>query len=364
MRWRLLSLGLVGFLSAACGSNNSSTGGPSAEALRAAGPGSGPVTLPTCATPAGQVVTLGHEGSVSGLGAAAGVVVVDTGASILGMPLAGGAATTLATPSSAHGLWLLGDSLYFTAEDLVGPVDAQGKRQSSAALYQLPRTGGQPTLLMQPAPSMEHAALDADAVYFPSPGSITGVVRFAPASASMTDLRLEGTVTVDALAVDDAYLYAAVQVYAPGSDITTGAIQRVPKAGGPAQTLVANIGHPWSLVVDQGGLYWVEEPPVGQFGNAKIEHAALDGSGVTTVMRGGANALALDANFLYFASDAIGALPRAGGDPTMLATGLQQPGYLTVVGANLVWVNNATRAMSDATPMAVQTTCVPVPSAG
>ena len=55
-------------------------------------------------------------------------------------------------------------------------------------------------------------------------------------------------------AVDSTYVYFANS--SAGSD---GSVARVPKAGGVAQILVANV-RPWSMVVDAANVYFSDQP--------------------------------------------------------------------------------------------------------
>ena len=119
---------------------------------------------------------------------------------------------------------------------------------------------------------IDGAVADSTAIYFNGFGD--GIVRVAVADGARTDLALPAGLSVDAIAVNGGAVYVAAQDLASTSP-TNGLIMKMPATGGPAQTLITNIGHPWSLVADASGLFWVEDPPVGSFGDG---HLGLGGA--------------------------------------------------------------------------------------
>jgi hypothetical protein len=85
-----------------------------------------------------------------------------------------------------------------------------------------------------------------------------------------------------------------------------------------------------------------------------------DGRGVSTFLdHTSTGSLALGRDYLYVATDIIGAIPKAGGAPITLATGAEGPGSLTVADGNVLWVNLAMRALSETRPMQAMLTCAP-----
>jgi hypothetical protein len=162
---------------------------------------------------------------------------------------------------------------------------------------------------------------------------------------------------IDAIAVHGDYVYVAGQDFANLTSNQNGVIERVPKGGGQAERIVSNIGHPWNLVADETGLYWVQDPP--NYGSGSIVHSNLDGSSAKTFVASGARSLALANGRLYFALDGINSVPTTGGTPTSIASGLTSPGMLVVAGGNVVWVDPVVRAFSDPTVPKEMTACVP-----
>lgn len=274
--------------------------------------------------------------------------------SILRIPIAGGPAVTIAQVSDPSGLLLLGGHAYFTAFHPDGPVDFQGKQPSASSLYSVPLAGGEPTMVLSTAPNTSGWTTDGTSIFYAS--YAFGITKLTPPSTTL-DLPLDGKPMVDAIAVYGDYIYVATQDITSGVALT-GAIQRIPKGGGAAQRIVANIGHPWSLLVDDTGLYWVEDPPTGTFGGSHIAHAALDGSGITTLLARGSRSMALDGTNLYFGLEDVEKMPKPSGEPTIIATGQTGEDLLQVAGGNLVWLDHVQKALSDPTPITLNTACI------
>jgi hypothetical protein len=293
------------------------------------------------------------EGLFSGLDLSTGTVLA-TGNELQRFPLTGDPALTLTQADGMRGLVVVGQTAYFTAEHPVGAPNAQGKQSSTTALYSAPLAGGAATLSIDVPLNVDGAVTDGTAIYFNGYGG--GITRVAVADGSESTLPLSNALGVNALAVHDGVVYVAA------ADLTSanpsnGVIVKMPTTGGSPQTIVANIGHPWSLVADASGLYWVEDPPVGTFGEGRIARAGLDGRGLRTFISHSARALAIDGGFLYFAWDTIGKVPVAGGQEITLVSGLNAPGLLAVSGGNAVWVDPIFQALSDPTLPALMTTC-------
>jgi hypothetical protein len=202
--------------------------------------------------------------------------------------------------------------------------------------------------------NMDGAITDGVALY--TPGYTSSVTRVAIADGARTDLSLPNGLLIDTLALHAGIIYVAAQDLTSMS-ATNGIIVKVPTTGGAVETVVANIGHPRSLVADASGLYWIEEPPIGQFVDSHIVHAGLDGKGAKTLLPHGANSLVVSDGFLYIAAPGISKLPLAGGDETPLVTGLQDPGKLVVAGGNAAWLDPVVQALSATTPPSLMTVC-------
>ncbi len=322
----------------------------------------GLVTTPTAATssvsscPAGatalQPRTL-SEGLFSALYLTDGAVLA-TGRTLQRLSLAGTPPLTLTQASGMRGLIVVGQAVYFSAEHPVGRPDAQGKQPGTSALYAVPLAGGAPTLVLDKPFNVDGAATDGVAIYFPGYGP--GITRVAVADGAESALALPRALGVNAVAVHAGFVYVAAYDGLSASP-SKGVIVKIPTAGGAPQTLVSNIGNPWSLVADGSGLFWVEDPPEGTFADGHIARADLDGRNVRTLVAHGAHSLAVEGGDLYFASDSINRLPVGGGHVMTLVPGLNAPGLLTVANGNAVWVDPVTQALSDPTVPSLMTTC-------
>jgi hypothetical protein len=282
-----------------------------------------------------------------------GAVVATSISGITSFPADGSASTPIVHMDEASGLVLAGGNAFFTASVPAGAPNAQGKVSSAPALFSVALSGGDPSLQLSAFLDMENAVTDGAAIY--APGA-SGVTRFAIAGGTHTDLPLPTGFTIDALAVHAGVLYVAAQDLANAS-ATNGVIVSMPATGGAMKTLAANIGHPWTLVADASGLYWTEEPPIGQFGDSHVVHAGLDGKGKTTLLSHGASSLVVSDGALYLATDGISKLPLGGGDEVPLVTGLQGPGRLVVADGNAAWIDPEFPSRSATTEPSLMTVC-------
>ena len=197
-------------------------------------------------------------------------------------------------------------------------------------------------------------------------GPSGGVLKITPPSTIPVSLTFDGTFSIRSLAVDATYLYAAV------GDLSTspgnGLIVRMPKsdAGGTTDRLLTLPGFPDDLLVDGQGLYWIDQPAVGTFGNSRIVRADLDGSNETPLVDGSNSTdspgqIALGPSDLYFTTGSLARVPKAGGTIETIATDLSGAGLLQVSGADVVWVDNYNRALSSTSPTPIEALCVRSP---
>jgi hypothetical protein len=294
------------------------------------------------------------QGLFSGLAWNDGAVVATGLDGLTSFPTDGSASTTIAHMSESNGLVLAGGSAFFTASVPAGAPDPQGKVSTEPGLFSVALTGGDPTLALSAFVNLDGAVTDGKAIYAPGAGG--GVMRFAVADGARTDLVLPTTFSIDALAVFAGTVYVAAQDLG-NTTATNGVIVKLPATGGAIETVASNIGHPWSLAADASGLYWVEEAPIGQFGDAHVVHAGLDGQGKKTLLTHGASSLVLSDGALFLASDGISKLPLAGGAEVPLVTGLQGPGRLVVANGNAAWVDPEFPSRSATTMPSLMTTC-------
>ena len=177
---------------------------------------------------------------------------------------------------------------------------------------------------------------DSSSLYLVGPGA-RSILKLSPPDASPTALSFDSSLQVRALAVDGVYVYAAVDDLSaqPGE----GLIVRIPKTGGSTDRLTPLAGNPDRLAVDSGGLFWLQEPPPGTFGNTEILHSDLMGRNIATLFDGSAASasdVALGPADLYFIADGLERIGKNGGAVESLTTSLAGAGLLRVSGSDLV----------------------------
>jgi hypothetical protein len=286
---------------------------------------------------------------------------LDPGGANLFTALAWNGASVLATSTEAlRSYSVAGDgALTLVQGDLSGLVVVGGTAYyvdvNNPGVRSLPVSGGTPKALVEMPVPGDGAVADGEALYFKGYG--TGIVRISLADATVKTLPLPPGTFPNALAVQGGFVYVAGEdLRAASGTLMNGLVARVNISSGAAEAIVVRVGHTWNLVADPGGLTWVQDPPSLE-GNGSIVRANLDGTGMRTLANHGASALAVSGSDLYVASDSISRIPLAGGTETVLVPGLKAPGLLIVGDRNAAWVDPATKALSDATPSAIVTTC-------
>ena len=323
---------------------------------------------PVCHAPSTET-TLFEDmmgGVVGGLFLSGSRVFFSWSGGLSSVPLGGGPATLIAT--GASGVAIVGGTLYTTADHPVGAPSPDGKQSSAPALYATPFTGVSPDagasggtpVLIQDNFVGGPTATDGASLYVVSVAN--SILKFTPPSTTPVTLTFDGTFSIRALAVDATYLYAAV------GDISTspgnGVIVRMPKsdAGGPTDRLLTLPGFPDDLLVDGQALYWIDEPAVGTFGNSRIVRADLDGRNELALVDSSNSvdspyAIALGPSELYFTTGSLARVPKAGGAIETIVTDLSGAGLLQVSGADVVWVDNSSRALSSTSPTPIEALC-------
>jgi outer membrane protein assembly factor BamB len=217
-----------------------------------------------------------------------------TPSTIMSVPIAGGSASTLASsPSLLTGPFVAGPSQVYWVD---------------GAIESVPKTGGTVTTVL---PGVEAGALAVDAtnLYW---SAIDGLHKMPLAGGSDTLLgipfdpepELLGPVAATALAVDGANVY-----YAMNSLAGPGSVGYIPIAGGTPTVLASGrIGDLMAIVIDDRNVYWVE--------------------GYGTIQQG-----------------AIAAVPKTGGQVTVLVTGLSDPMAVAADGTG-VYLPDLARGIS------------------
>jgi hypothetical protein len=333
-----LSALLVAAVAMGCGgkSSSKSPGSPTEP--------SGPDPTPQCTAPV--VATPIHQsegGVVGGLALMGGRALMTDGA-LLSVPLAGGSSTTLVDHLGiGEGLVATTNTVFFTQDN---------------ALYSVAIAGGS-TTLVRGSFTINSAAADATSVYLPD--TIGKVLKFTPPDVTPTELAIGDKLTVRDLAVNTSDVFVAFQDLSDVSRIT-GGILKIAKGGGPPSVIVPTAGLPEVIVVDDSTVFWVEDPPVGTFGNGHIARADINGSNVMTLVNQGASSLAVDASHLYMLLDTLSRVPKSGGAPEILSSGYAGAGLLRIEGSDAVWIDHYSKAMSDPTRAMVWAMCLQRPN--
>lgn len=173
-----------------------------------------------------------------------------------------------------------------------------------------------------------------------------GVAAGRDAGAQTTDAGADGDAAATAgvgevLAKDQlkpAWLrHDAQSLYWVQESSTDGSIMKMPLAGGAPATIAKGIVQPDSLRIDDGFAYWIAYGDQGG-----IHRTSLAGGAVADLVTAPVpipfRGLALDANYVYYTDAPAGAVrrvPKTGGPPMDVATGLSGPSDIVVDGTEV-----------------------------
>jgi hypothetical protein len=310
----------------------------------------------SCATGPGvtQIYMLGEAAATQPVVTGDQVLLAVT-ASLLAVPVAGGAPSTLAVAEDPTAPVVLDGIAYFQALAAVGAPDAQGKQPTQSQVYAVAATGGDAVLVPSLSTFMPVVA-DRSSLYLNENSS--GFERWTPPSGTANDLPVDAGLLIDSMAVQGDYVYVAAQDIKVGGFLN-GVIERIPKAGGSAERIVIGIGHPWNLATDSTGLYWSEDPPgLYGVGPGRVARSDLDGKSVATVLEQSVSSLVAANGRLYFSlGTEVDGISTTGGTTTTIASGLTNAGLLAVAGSNVVWVDPYEQALSGTTQVVLATAC-------
>jgi len=199
-----------------------------------------------------------------------------------------------------------------------------------------PVAAGHGTVLAENEELVVELASDGEHVFWVSDLTLR---KLPPAGGPPIDV---GPVDGETMALDATHAYFAGGI--------RGTILKLPKQGGSLETIVTGEKEPTSIAVDSSGVYWGNwsSYDMGPVADGSIARSGVDGSTVTLLaesllyVRG----IALDAENVYFVSasdEQLYRLPKSGGTPVVIATGLYDPSG-PVLDADGIYVRTRARA--------------------
>ena len=240
----------------------------------------------------------------------------------------GGAVDTLATKQI---------SPWFVAVDGAGAYWTNSCSGAGCGVFAWPKAGGAPTQIAT-SPYADGIAVDDTAVFWIAsngPAAPTGAVMRMPKAGGPVQQLVTGLEHPWSIALDDAFAY--------WTDEDAGTVGRVPKGGGPKETVASTSVGVWALAVDDARVYWSVYVPYTGF----VGSAAKSG-GATTMLAMGLDqpaGVAVDAESLYVAVQGTGApgsilkVSKGGGTAAIVATNQQRPSNVAVDDACVYWAN-------------------------
>jgi hypothetical protein len=245
---------------------------------------------------------------------------------VYSVPLAGGAppTTLFATAPSCEALALDNDFLLFGS-------DGTQYDWTDGFIARMPKSGGPPDIFAKGQPYAQVVIVKGANYYWTSAGTLAnkfldGAVRTSVGTMSITPISDPETAPVSIYA-DDTHVYWTDQG-TQANNLKDGALRRKPIAGGPIETLAANLHSP-SMVIGIGNLIYF-----GARGELDCVDPAEPGV-VHTVVNQVKNIsrLAVDGPYIYWTeANSPGRVARmaiAGGPVIAIADGLNNPYGLT-----------------------------------
>jgi hypothetical protein len=284
-----------------------------------------------CTTTAGQIAAL-YTGDVSSIAIDDDSVYVGSisDRSVFRVPNSGAKGSTLAMPTGASAFAVSGGALMFAGTN--GLVSVPVPDDTSSRSYV---ASGDP---------VEAAAYDGKTLFVNG----TNALRALPIDGSPAVITTLPTGTGETrLAI------GAAGVYLTAWNGQSASVLLVPPGGGGFTDVADGLPYAFDLAVDDSHIY------VAAAFMGGLVRVALDGTGLTTLTTSNVQTVALDANYIYYATDsAIMKMDKATLGTKVLASIDRKPDVLTVHGGNVYWGIASGGPLSGAiTPGAVMTTC-------
>jgi len=229
------------------------------------------------------------------------------------VPIAGGPVETLATLSEIHDL-AVGDSVIYVSTD--------------TGVVSVPKTGGQPQTLDSPGWTDELFVTSGSLFYLQA---LAGVIWMMPlGGGTATEIAHDGG-WISHIWVEDPFVYYY--------DRSGKRIARAPTSGTTAPEEITKTGTASGSgpVLDSTHAYWFAYHLVDQEGSVQrvpkaggAAETLLQGSSPLAILRDGSSLLIADAPLGLDPNGSIQRLPAAGGQIETLATGIVRPAGLAV----------------------------------